>query len=104
MMNIPMKSANRLEMLDHHRVRRQHRLELLAAAGRRLDLKARAEQRAAAPLRLRAMRPAGLTREVDAIELAAAAEHLLRGVDVHDREVAAERARQARTTSSRRGR
>ena len=38
----------------------------------------------------------GFTREVDAVERAAAPEHLLRGVDVHDREVAAERARQAR--------
>ena len=34
-------------------------------------------------------------REIDAVELAAAAEHELRGVDVHDREVAAERAAQA---------
>ena len=45
MMNIPMNSANRLEMLDHHRVGGQHRLELLPAAGRRLDLKPGAQQR-----------------------------------------------------------
>src|SRR2546422_684169 len=37
---------------------------------------------------------AATQREIDAIELTAAAEHLLRGVDVHDGEVAAERARQ----------
>ena len=52
--------------------------------------------RAAAPSSCSAsaiVRPV-LDREVDAIELAAAPEHLLRGVDVHDREVAAERARQ----------
>jgi hypothetical protein len=31
--------------IHHHRVRRQHRLELLPAAGRRLDLKAWTEER-----------------------------------------------------------
>src|SRR5262249_16383455 len=35
-------------------------------------------------------------REIDAIELPAAAEHLLRGIDVHDGQVAPERAGEAR--------
>ena len=91
-----MKSANRLEMLTIIEYAGEHRLELLAAARRRLDLEAGPEQRARARCCASAIVRPGLSAEIDAIERAAAAEHLLRGVDVHDREVAAERARQPR--------
>src|ERR1043166_7445150 len=40
-------------------------------------------------------RDARFEPDVDTIERPAAPEHFLRGIDVHDREVAAERARQA---------
>ena len=80
--------------VHHHRVAGEHRFELLAAARRRLDLEAGTEQRVRAPARRRRAVTPRREREVDAIERAAAPEHLLRGVDVHDREVAAEGARQ----------
>ena len=94
-----MNSANRLEMLDHHRVGGQHRFELLAAARGRLDLKSRRRAVAWSSRSPVGNRPARLDAEVDAIERAAAAEHLLRRVDVHDREIAAERARRCRRSS-----
>ena len=53
----------------HDRVGREHLLELLPAARRRVDLEARAEQRRELLFGLRD-RPARLDRQVDAIELA----------------------------------
>ena len=76
--------------VHHHRVGGGHRLELLAASRGRIDLEARSEQRPQLVLHLRDG-AAGLHADVDAIERPAAPEHLLGGVDVHDREVAAER-------------
>ena len=79
--------------VHHHRVGGEHRFELLPTARRRIDLETGPEERA--QLLLAFGDPAARSqREIDAIELTAAAEHLLRGVDVHDGEVATERARQ----------
>ena len=77
--------------VHHHRVGREHRLELSPATRGRFHLKPRAKQCLQLVFAL-ADGAARLHREIDAIELAAAPEHPLRGVDVHDREVAAERA------------
>ncbi len=79
--------------VHHDRVGGGHRLELLPAPRRRIHLEPRPEQPAQLRLRLRD-RPPRLQREVDAVERAPAAEHPLRRVDVHHREVPAERARQ----------
>jgi hypothetical protein len=79
----------------HHRVGGGHRLELPAASRGRIHLEARSEQRPQLVLHLRDG-AAGLHADVDSIERPAAPEHPLGSVDVHDREVAAERRRQTR--------
>src|SRR5207249_2559734 len=80
--------------VHHHRIGRNHRFELLPSASRWIDLKPGSEHFAELHLALGNRAP-WLHGHVDPIELAAAAEQLLDGVYVHDREVAAERARQA---------
>ena len=94
MMNMPMKSANALGDVHHQRVAGQHGFELLPAAGRRLNLEGGPEQGAQFPLGLDD-RDAGRKPEVDAVERAAAPEHLLRCVDVHHGEIPVEGARQS---------
>ena len=98
MMNIPMKSAKRLEMFTII----EYAAVIASNCWPRLDggsnLKARTEERRQFALRLR-QRAAGLDGEVDPIERAAAAEHLLRGVDVHDRRGCRRRRSRAPTTS-----
>ena len=79
----------------HQRERRDHRLELLAAPGRWLDLEPGAELHLERALDV-GERRAWREGQIDAIERAPASEHLLSRVDVHDREIAAKGARQSR--------
>ena len=94
----PDEERERARDVDHHRVGGEHRLELLAAARWRIDLESGTEQRRQLALRLGdgVSRPG---REIDPIERPPAPEHLLRGVDVHDREVAADARSPGRSTS-----
>ena len=80
--------------VHHHGVDAEQRFELLAAARGRLDGEAGAEQCGQCGLAL-LQGDAVLEADIDAVEVAAAAEHVLGGVDVHDGEVAAEGLRHA---------
>ncbi len=94
-MNIPMKSANALEMLTII----EYPASIASDCWPRLagGWMSNPGPRSARELALAVgERRARLHRQIDAIERAAAPEHLLRGVDVHDREVAAEGAGQSR--------
>src|SRR4029079_3468371 len=77
----------------HQRIARKQGLELPASARRRLNLEGGPEQLAQLALAFR-NRHARLHREIDPIERQSTPEHLLRRVDIHDREIAAEGARQ----------
>ncbi len=90
MMNMPMNSANRLQAPIITASDGDHRFELLRALRRRFDLKRRSQQRLQLLCRV-GDASARLQREIDPVEHLAAAEHLLRGIDIHDREIAAER-------------
>jgi hypothetical protein len=74
----------------HRGVRREHRVELPAPARRLFNLETRPEQRQQFVLRSRDRLP-GPNSDIDAVEPAAALEDLLRGIDIHHRQVAAER-------------
>ena len=94
MMNIPMNSAKMLVISDAQRVNSRRGFELFAARAGRLNLKSRPQRRAQFRDSL-VQRDAVLQRHIDAVELASAAKNLLRRVNIHHRQIAAKRARQA---------
>ena len=90
----PDEEREQARRAHHHRKRRDHRLEVLAATRRRLNLKSRTEKRLQLTRTFSDGEP-GFQREIEPIEGATAAEHPLGRVDVHDGEIAAKGARQA---------